>query len=60
MMRFLGRLIHRVLQLVRLLFVIVIGYGIVMIVFREAYGIALPNPMHWLSKHWPSGFHLDL
>jgi len=59
-MHFLGRLIHRLVQLVRLLFVIVIGYGIMIIVFREAYGVDLPNPIHWLLKHWPSGFHLDL
>ena len=59
-MHFLGRLIHRLVQLVRLLFVIVIGYGIMIIIFRAAYGVALPNPIRWLLKHWPSGFHLDL
>ena len=59
-MHFLGRLIHRLVHLVRLLFVIVIGYGIMIIVFREGYGVELPNPIRWLSKHWPSGFHFDL
>ena len=59
-MHFLGRVIHRLAQLVRLLFAIVIGYGIMIIVFREAYGVELPNPIRWLLKHWPSGFHLDL
>lgn len=59
-MHFLGRLIHRLVQLLRLLFVIVIGYGIAIIVFREAYGIALPNPIRWLEKHWPSGIRFDV
>ena len=58
-MRFLGGLLSRAVRIVRQLFFLVVGYGIVIIVFREAYGIALPNPIPWLSKHWPGGFHFD-
>jgi len=59
-MPYFRRLIQPVVKLIRLVFMIVIGYGLMIIVFREAYRLELPNPAPWLIKHWPSGFRLDL
>jgi hypothetical protein len=48
-------------RLVMLLFgavALLVGYGILMIVFRSVLGIELPNPIDWfLPEHWRERFH---
>jgi hypothetical protein len=58
-MRFLGRLIYRTVRIVCLIFLALLVYGIAIIVFRQAYGIELPNIVRWVIQHWPywSSFH---
>lgn len=55
-MAFLEKLFYRIYRLVRFIFLALIVYGIAIIVFRQAYGVDLPNPIRWLSNHWPNGF----
>lgn len=58
-MRFLGRLLLRVIRVIKVLFLTVTGYGVLIIVFREAYRLELPNPIRWLIAHWPSRLPFD-
>jgi hypothetical protein len=51
----LRRIIYRIFRIVRFIFFALLVYGIAIIVFRQAYGIELPNPIRWLVNHWPSG-----
>lgn len=53
-MHFLGRLIHRAIRIVFLFFLALLVYGIAMIVFRQAYGVELPNIVRWAFQHWPN------
>jgi hypothetical protein len=32
--------------------VLLIMYGVVVIVFRQAFGVELPNPVDWLPTEW--------
>jgi len=51
-MRFLGKLIDRTIRIVGLMFLALLVYGIAIIVFRQAYGIELPNVVRWVVQHW--------
>jgi hypothetical protein len=31
---------------------ILIGYGVVLLIFRHAFGLELPNPIEWLPAEW--------
>jgi len=53
-MRFLGRLIYRTIRIVCLVFFVLLVYGVAMIVFRQAYGIELPNVIRLVLQHWPN------
>ena len=58
-MRFLGKLVDRTIRIVCLIFLALLVYGIAIIVFRQAYGIELPNVVRWVLQHSPNGlkFH---
>ena len=58
-MRFLGKFIYRIIRIVCLIFIGLLVYGIAIIVFRQAYGIELPNVVRWVLQHWPNwmNFH---
>jgi hypothetical protein len=30
---------------------VLIAYAVIVILFREAFGVELPNPLHWISHH---------
>jgi hypothetical protein len=53
-MRFLATLIYRTARMVVLIFLALLVYGIAIIVFRQAYGIELPNVLRWVQQHWSS------
>ncbi len=53
-MRLLGMLIYRTIRIGCLIFLALLVYGIAMIVFRQAYGIELPNVVRWTFQHWPN------
>ncbi len=53
-MRFIGKLFYRTIRLVCLIFVALLVYGLAIIVFRQAYGIELPNIVRWALQHWPN------
>jgi hypothetical protein len=33
---------------------LLVTYGVAVIVLRTAFGIELPNPVHWLPESWQS------
>lgn len=59
-MRFLGKLIYQTIRIIFLIFLALLIYGIAIIVFRQAYGIELPNVVRAVLQHWPDRlkFHL--
>ncbi len=52
-MSFITKLIRGTICLVIYFFLALLVYGIAIIVFRQAYGIELPNVVSWTLQHWP-------